>query len=59
MVVSSCVRLIVRKLALRKGVAVSVVCLTLLGAILLYHQYSRDDRPSGVSLNVRKVPVVC
>ncbi len=57
MVVGSFVRLIVRRLALRKGVSLVIVCLTLLGAFLLYHQYSG---PSNKHLtdDVRHIVVV-
>ncbi len=57
MVVGSFVRLLVRRLALRKGVSLVIVCLILLGAFLLYHQYSG---PSNKRLtdDVRHIVVV-
>lgn len=56
MVLGSCARLLVRRLALRKGVSLVIVCVTLLGALLLYHQYSKPS--NNVNGDIRRIVVV-
>lgn len=58
MVVGSCLKLVFRRLALRKGVAVSAACLFLLGVGLLYYQFSKNDEYSASNIGVRKIDVV-
>ncbi|XP_064388295.1 alpha-mannosidase 2x-like [Halichondria panicea] len=55
MVLGSCARLLVRRLALRKGVSLVIVCVTLLGALLLYHQYSKPS--NNVNGDIRRIVV--
>ncbi len=62
MVLGSCVRLLVRRLALRKSITLIIVCVTLLAALSLYYQHSNisqsnRDAPAAI-VDIRKVSAV-
>ena len=59
MILGSCLKLVFRRLALRKGVAVTAACLFLLGLGLLYYQFSKSDDYSASNIGIRKIVVVC